>query len=116
MVQVAAANVSFQVLVLDDAIAERSVWHTPPVCDPLRDVVRAQSDCFDVQCNSTQCASVYILGLPSAAGTAVAYVLQVRAVLFGTPGPVSTLRWTHKRCAAHEFAVLSGYDTVDCVP
>ena len=43
-------------------------------------------------------------------------VIQVRTKLFGGVGLATTVVWTFARCAATEYSVLSGNDTLTCEP
>ena len=51
-----------------------------------------------------------------AAGTLQAYNLQVRTRLYASAGAETTLLWSYHRCSLSQYAQLSGYDTVACLP
>ena len=106
------ANATFEMLLLLDP--DLGTFHSPPVCDASRADSSSQRDCVEAGCSATGCN--YSVQLSQARGTLQAYTLQVRARLFSSTGPETTLLWSYDRCSASEFAVFSGVDTVTCEP
>jgi hypothetical protein len=92
---------SFEVLLMDDA--DRGAWHSPcsEVPPPMP---HCNESCTGAGCNYSVALSKTKL-----------YTLQVRALLFGTPGAdVISHTWEYRRCRSTEFAVLSDGDAIEC--
>ena len=106
----ANATVAFQVQLLGDA--DLGTYHVPVTCDASRVNSADQRDCFHDDCSTAGCA--YTVQLSQAKGTTRPYTLQVRTMLFSSPGATTTLSWSFVRCAGDQFTVFSGVDTVQC--
>ncbi len=95
------------------------VFHSPPSCpEDLASLgvgsARLPVDCVDAGCDGTGC--VYRLALPRVPGTSSSYTLQIRSRLLSAYGRTDTEAWNHVVCSTLQYAVLSGNDTVVCLP
>jgi hypothetical protein len=93
-------------------------FHVPPVCTGDRGRFGVGSplpmDCVEPGCDGRGCQ--YRIALPHDRGTSVSYTLITRVRLFADHGAVTALTWTHVVCGVDEYSVLSGNDTVACLP
>ena len=116
------ANISLAMSLSGDA--DLGPFHTPPVCGVLPGDVNSdgtgpvlyqtlgagQRDCRSPVCDTRGCN--YTLSLTKAQ----AYTLQVHSLLYTSAGTNLVLLWTYVACSADQYSVLSGNDTVTCVP
>ena len=126
-VAAALRNITFQVSLLGDAAL--GAFHAPSPClgaalvlpgdggvgngsvgavSPLGPL---QRDCSSALCDGLH-GCTYMLSLPSAN----TYTLQVKSDLSGSPGSASYVLWKYVVCSSTEYAVLSGNDTITCLP